>query len=144
MHEEQKPLSPEEIDQLAKLGYEARDANISALARWGIGLGVFLGFSALVSLALYRVIMPTSVETNEPIRPMGLPSSAMPEHTVQANPDRDIREFRASEAAKIDGYGWANKEKGQVRIPVSVAMDKLLEKGLPARTQTPSEEKTGR
>lgn len=49
-----------------------------------------------------------------------------------ARPDRpdyaNIREtMRIETEGELNGYGWIDREKGVVRIPLNIAIDKLIE-----------------
>ena len=55
---------------------------------------------------------------------------------LQLQPEVDLKRFRASEEEELNSYGWVNRTAGVVRIPIAQAMDLLLQRGLPTRTQT--------
>lgn len=57
--------------------------------------------------------------------------NAPPEPNLKPNPVENYREFRRDENEKLNGYGWVDKEKGIVHIPVEQAMKQLVNKGLP-------------
>ncbi len=61
---------------------------------------------------------------------------------LQLSPTADMEVFRAREEAELNGYGWVDKQAGVARIPITRAMDLLLEKGLPVRSDG-HESKTG-
>jgi hypothetical protein len=52
---------------------------------------------------------------------------------LQIWPARDLASFRKEEALEVSGYGWVDRGKGLVRIPVDRAIEVLAERGLPAR-----------
>jgi hypothetical protein len=60
-----------------------------------------------------------------------------PEPRLQTSPRTDLRTFRAAEDAVLDGYHWADKTAGTVRIPISEAMKLVVQRGLPAREVKP-------
>jgi hypothetical protein len=49
---------------------------------------------------------------------------------LQTDPDEDLRRFRAHEDSLLNGYGWSDREKGKVRIPVARAMELAAGRGL--------------
>jgi len=55
---------------------------------------------------------------------------------LQLSPSADMEAFRAREEAELNSYGWVNRTQGIAHIPINVAMDLLLEKGLPVRSAT--------
>jgi hypothetical protein len=44
-----------------------------------------------------------------------------------------LKALRATEDAVLTTYGWVDKSKGIVHIPIDRAMDLLLQRGLPTR-----------
>ena len=44
-----------------------------------------------------------------------------------------LREQRRRDAEILGSYGWVDRERGLVRVPVDRAIDLLLEQGLPVR-----------
>jgi len=56
-----------------------------------------------------------------------------PEPRLQTNPRGDLRALRDQEDELLNGYSWADKSAGVVRIPIERAMQLTLERGLPAR-----------
>jgi hypothetical protein len=44
----------------------------------------------------------------------------------------DIRNLRREEDRKLNGYGWVNREKGIVSVPIEQAMEQVAREGLSA------------
>jgi hypothetical protein len=61
-----------------------------------------------------------------------------PTPRLQTQPFKDVYLLRQGENEKLHGYGWVDKEAGITHIPIERAMDVLIEKGLPARTEAPA------
>jgi hypothetical protein len=59
---------------------------------------------------------------------------APPAPNLQTQPFKDVYELRHAENEKLTSYGWVDKEGGVARIPVDRAMEVMLQRGLPART----------
>ena len=55
----------------------------------------------------------------------------------RSRPDRDLQAVRAQEDRILTTYGWVDKSRGVVRIPIDEAMRLVAEQGLPA-TAAPS------
>jgi hypothetical protein len=53
---------------------------------------------------------------------------------LQKQPFKDVYELRDAEARKLGTYGWVDKEGGIARIPIDRAMEVILQRGFPART----------
>jgi hypothetical protein len=54
---------------------------------------------------------------------------------LQRFPANEILEFRTTESAELNGYGWVDRNAGTVHIPISEAMRLTVERGLPSRAQ---------
>lgn len=54
-----------------------------------------------------------------------------PEPNLKPNPVENYREFRRAENEKLNNYGWIDREKGTVHIPIEQTMKQLAAKGLP-------------
>jgi hypothetical protein len=52
---------------------------------------------------------------------------------LQTQPFQDIYTLRQSEAEKLAGYGWVDKEGGVTRIPIDRAMELMIQRGFPTR-----------
>ena len=46
-----------------------------------------------------------------------------PEPRLQADPPRDMKEFREVEETFLTSYGWMDKQEGIARIPIEKAME---------------------
>jgi hypothetical protein len=60
---------------------------------------------------------------------------APPLPNLQPQPFRDIYELRRGENEKLAAYGWVDKDGGVTRIPIDRAMEVMLQRGFPARTE---------
>jgi hypothetical protein len=111
--------------------YETRDVNIRAIL-W-LGAGTLLG-AALVHVALWFLLerYETTAQRGDPvISPLTEEDSRPPGPNLQHESLNDYDTFKAAEEKTLNSYGWIDKQQGIVRIPVSRAMDLVLEHGLP-------------
>jgi len=116
----------------AGVGYEQRDANIKVILwlTFGVTVTCFLVFWG--SLAL-RDHFEAIAKSNDPeLSPLADLDQEPPAPLLQHNSFQELVEFRAAEEHMLNSYGWIDRAKGQVQIPVSRAMDLILERGLPA------------
>ncbi|HZS85645.1 MAG TPA: hypothetical protein VFA50_22450 [Stellaceae bacterium] len=102
--------------------YERRDVPIGV-----IGL---LALFAVVWLAIVPLVLsfgyPQSVsDTTKRLR------VAMPEPRLQTDPHADLLSLRQREDARLSSYGWVDRQKGIVHIPIDEAMAKLARDGIP-------------
>src|SRR5579862_464850 len=133
-----EPMSAQ-TDYLRKLGYETSDVSLPTLLKWLLALVIFAGGTAIVTYFIYIVFVPEIGVEGRPFPQAGainLPPEPNP--LLQANPHRDIREFREAEEAQLNSYGWVDKQGGTVRIPVARAMDLVLQRGLPKMLPGPA------
>jgi hypothetical protein len=65
-----------------------------------------------------------------------LPPPEMPQ--LQTHPDADLQAYLKRQRQILDSYGWVDRKKDVVRIPIQRAMSILLQQGLPVRnSKTP-------
>lgn len=100
---------------------ETSDVTIRlALALVGVAVAMIAGSALLVAW-----IAPES------LRPRHLALPAVPKPVLQIHPRDDLARFRAGEQADLSSYGWVDRGKGVVRIPVGQAMEKVVKDGIP-------------
>ena len=95
--------------------------------RWVIALvlGIVAGGIALV-IGLVLLSFPSSLRD----RPRA-PTVDMPEPRLQSSPRNDLRTYREEAMRRLTGYGWIDKDKGIVHIPIDEAMHRIAERGIP-------------
>jgi hypothetical protein len=121
-------------------GYEKSDANVKAIAKFGIGI-VVLALIAHVLVWLMFDVYARGAKQQDPIlsplarRRMQIP----PQPRLQAEvvgDDRANQPFDAltlksdvveEQKQLLNSYGWLDKKSGIVRIPISQAMKLLAE-----------------
>ncbi|MGI8922556.1 MAG: hypothetical protein ACR2HJ_00715 [Fimbriimonadales bacterium] len=129
-----------EVPPVKSLGYEPRDfLGRRALIYFGlshvIGLAIvlFLTYLLYIFFAERMPVLETSPLADdvrsEPVAPV-----------LQPEPGIDMAKFKVSEQGRADHYGWVDKEKGIVHIPIERAIEITAQKGLPSRKRTKSEE----
>jgi hypothetical protein len=74
--------------------------------------------------------------------PRGLPVPPAPQ--LQVRPRMDLDRLHADERARLDSYGWADKNHTIVRLPIERAMELLAERGLPGWPSSPPAQPTQR
>ena len=119
---EQPPVNPE-------VHHEQSDVNIRAILGFGAALFVV---AAVVHVLIYVLFGYFDSRENAKV-PAQYPLAATqerrepPEPRLQINPRQDLADLRAKEDEILSSYGWVDKSKGIVRLPVEVAMQKLVE-----------------
>lgn len=138
-HEAAHRTADDEYLQTPGSAYEHTDANVGAIVK----LGLWLVVTALVVHfgigVMYRMLIEGAKVTVEQPYPLAVPAEAKlpPEPRLQAQPSREIGDFRATEEESLHNYGWVDKAAGVVHIPIEEAMRLTIERGLPARAEEP-------
>ena len=107
-----------------RFDYERSDVQIR-LIRWLAGS--LAAFILIVPLALPWMFPQSMTRTTPASRP-ALTSNAPP---LEVNPRDSLERLQQGNAQFASGYGWVDRERGTVHIPVDRAIDLLLHKGLP-------------
>lgn len=122
--------------------YEHTDANIWVIVKFLVWLTITALIIHFGLGLMYGFLIEQSKETGEPQYPMAAPAGERrlpPPPRLQQFPHNELYQFRLSEDELLHRYGWMNRNAGTVHIPVEDAMRTLVQKGLPARAQDPSQ-----
>jgi hypothetical protein len=120
-----------------QVAHEPTDANVRAITKWGIGLGIFIVAATFLVWFVFDVLvgwagrqgLPASPLVNAQVEPQP------PEPRLQASPRLDVLEMRDRENTLADTLAWTDPERGTARVPVDEAMRLMLKKGFPMRPQ---------
>ena len=124
-----------------KRGYERTDAAAGATFRAGLYVLGIMFLTALLLVPMYRLLARSETARQPPPAEvvkteMSEPAQSFP-RLVESEP-RALAEFRRGEDALLTSYGWVEKDKGVVRIPIAEAMRIVAERGLPAFPAQPT------
>ncbi|MEI6669382.1 MAG: hypothetical protein WCP29_14615 [Acidobacteriota bacterium] len=127
----------------ASTAYETRDIKIRPLVVFIAGIAILIVFSFLVALWAFRLFSAqhAALDAQTPASSAARPAAPAladeqlqwPEPRVQSRPADDLQKLRTEEDAALTTYGWVDQKTGTVRVPIDVAMQLVLEEGLPAR-----------
>jgi hypothetical protein len=123
-------------------GYERRDANARNLLLFAVTLFVVLLLVAGVSAWVFQYFGRVQ-KLGPPATPFEQARALPPLPQLQAHPVLDLEELHAKEQHELDSYGWVDRTHGIVRIPISRAMDLIMERGLPTRPAAPAGSTSG-
>ena len=120
--------------------HETSDVNAWSIGKFAIALALLCVASMAVLFGLFHYF----ITQEGPMPPKAY--SALSEAKVKQPPapDLEVTEYldlasqRAAEDAVLNSYGWVDKQKGVVRIPIAKAIDLLAQKGLPTRAAPPA------
>jgi hypothetical protein len=128
-----------DLDQPRQAGYERTDVNTWAIGKFGIAL-VLISVGAMAILLMFFHYL---IDREGPAPPKAY--SSLSEANVkkpagvqlEEAPVQQLARERAAEDQILNSYGWVDKQKGIVRVPIDVAIDMVAKKGLPSRATAP-------
>jgi hypothetical protein len=113
-------------------GHEESDANIPEIALTAAGLAVTVALVYLFVSGIFWYLADHPLSSPRP-NPMAETNEQQfpPEPRLEVHPTIEIQELRSSEDQILSTYGWTDKDKGIVRVPIERAMELQLERGFP-------------
>jgi len=121
-------------------GHETSDVNVWAIGKFGIALTLVTLFSVALLIGVFRYFQSREDRSAKAVDPVAL----FPSPQLVPNEPKRLGEVRASEDQVLNGYGWVDRQKGVVRIPIDQAMDLLVKRGLPVRQAAKPAEEGGK
>ena len=119
----------------SSVGHERQDADTWPIVLTGIGLALTVLVVGVIVYGIFRYLEThptTSVQSN----PMAvLDSQIPPEPRIEEHPAIEIQELHTQEDQTLSTYGWMDRNKGVVRIPIDRAMELQLQRGFPTRKE---------
>jgi len=116
-----------------EVAHERSDVNVRLILVFG---GALLVVAIVVHLVLYWLLQYYN-EGSQVRRPVASvpspPESISPAPRLQVAPQADMARMRAAEERELQSYGWVDRDKQVIRIPIDRAMQLIAERGLPAR-----------
>ena len=112
-------------------GYETRDVQLKWIVYFGLALAVA---AVLIHVGLWLLMTHFSAEANEndPVAsPLADRQQEPPPPLLQAQPALDYQKYQREQLERLEQYGWVDRGRGVVRIPIDRAIDLVLERGLP-------------
>jgi hypothetical protein len=117
-------------------GYETRDANVRGVFNFLVILTVVMVLTFVVCYGLFRYLS-AQPETPASVSPFAETRQLPLGPQLQVNPREDLLQYRAQQEKALESYAWENRGAGTVRVPIEVAMELLLRKGLPVQNAVP-------
>jgi hypothetical protein len=115
--------------------HETTDVHVWAVGKFGVALALLCIASLGLLFAVFRYFQirenTAEVKQIDPVR-------TFPQPQLQTTPALDLKAIRDAEDRMLATYGWVDREKGIVRIPIERAIDLLAQRGLPARQAPPA------
>jgi hypothetical protein len=112
-------------------GHEEKDVNVWAVARFAMALVLLCAVALIGLMGLFRyfqtreaALQPPAVEGADLKGP-----SQPPQPRLQSSPVADLKRMRQEEDQILGSYGWIDRQKGIVRLPIARAMELLSQRG---------------
>ena len=117
-----------------------RDVSIRGVLYFAFWLAVGLIASGVAMLLLFRALEKRDRAEDRKLSPMIAASLARtpPEPRLEPYPLAPRAKLRAEEEEILTTYGWVDKNRGVVRVPIERAMELLVERGLPPAKPMPA------
>ncbi len=121
-------------DENAKAdGHETREINVRIVALSALGLVVIALAIFLAVAGLFKLFAREEPSPDRPSRDAFNVRNLAPQPQLQIDPAIDLQKMETANTAKLNSYGWIDKQAGTVRIPIERAMDLIAQRGLPTR-----------
>ena len=138
-------------EENAAVSYEHSDLDTFAVTKFGIGLAIGTVVAVFAMWGLFEFLLkhqneelvqlpPSVLEARKGLLPpeprlqtMGDPHDPIVARGDLRSPHVELQKLREDEAMQLQSYAWIDPNKGIVRIPVELAKDLVLKKGLPVK-----------
>ena len=116
-------LAPEER-------HEHTDARLAVPIWFGVGVAVLTG-GALLGMFLVFHAFETAADARDRARALRDGPAAAETRERPPSPEEQLELLREYERGALESYGWVDREKGTVRIPIDKAMEIMAERARP-------------
>ena len=126
-----EPIHEPPAEDSIRSGHEVRDVNIRGVL-W-LAAAVLAG-GIVVHVASWYLLQSLEVSAKHAdpeLSPLAEMRPEPPAPRLQDRPSHDYTEYRAEQDARLNSYGWVDREQRVVHLPVSRAMELILQRGLP-------------
>jgi hypothetical protein len=127
--EQSVPIDPASLAR----HYEQDDVDVRALVRFGLGIAIATVVAVGVLWVVLRIWTGQPLPFQVQVPPAAVDAPAVPGPGLDAAPEMTLQEVLARDNARLQTYGWVDREAGIVHIPIEEAMQQFVESGPPAR-----------
>jgi hypothetical protein len=108
---------------------------ITILCLFGLrGLYAFLDHRERANQPALNPLVTNVPEDTRRVVP-GYPQAAFPSPKLEEDERGQLNDIRMNEEKTLYTYGWVDEKAGTVHIPIERAMDLIVQRGLPVRSQ---------
>lgn len=116
-------------------GYETSRVDLRIPLGTGAMAVILLALSLAIVFLFYHFVWKSSA--GAPAYPFSRPAAVTPAPRLLANPKAELHALRTLNRDRLHSYGWINRKKGIVRIPIERAMQIIAKHGFPPRPPVP-------
>lgn len=109
-------------------GHEPGDFHAGAALGLGVGVALLTGLALLVAYWLFVLLDTSSREAAAPPSPLAAGTGQVEATRPAAEPAEQLHLLHEYEDATLGSYGWVDREKGLVHIPLEEAMELYLQR----------------
>ncbi len=110
---------------------EKRDANVGVLFWLAALLVLSVFITLLVTEGIFHAFVVHRAAVDRPLPEIAHARSNFPQPSLQVAPTEDLQKMREREERELNSYGWIDRQKGVVRLPIERAIELLSQRGLP-------------
>lgn len=116
-----------------KAGHENKDASVRPIVLILVGLAVSVFIVGLLVYGIFSYLADHPLNTARP-NPLAESVQQVPSvPQLDTHPGAELKQVHSYEDSILSTYGWTDKQKGIVRIPIDQAMQLELQRGYPTR-----------
>lgn len=115
-------------------GHESQDASVTMILLMMGGLAVSVAIVALLVYGIFNYLASHPLST-APANPMVESVQVPPPPSINDHPSTELNTLHNYEDSILSTYGWTDRNKNIVRIPIDQAMQQELERGFPTRPE---------
>jgi hypothetical protein len=113
--------------------YERDDVDTRSLVRWALAIGAGVVLVLGILWVTLRIWLSEPLPSEVQVAPAEVTVPAVPGPGLDAAPERRLDNYLQQEDTLLNNYGWIDRAAGTVHIPISQAMQLMVEQGVPAR-----------
>jgi hypothetical protein len=111
--------------------YEPADLHPKAVFLTGLGILAMVWIIVVVLYPLFNHLSHARAGGLNPAKVLDYVPPAPPAPRNESEPRTDLSDYLARQKAALSSYGWVDRSKGIVSIPIDRAMEIIAQRGIP-------------
>lgn len=120
----------------AATGYERADVKVRAVVLLVVAVGLVIAATQIGLWQWLRVLRSSAQRRDPQLSSVIDTSGKPPPPRLETMPGEELQRLLKTQATRLESYGWTDKSTRAVHIPVSRAIDLIVERGLPPTGNT--------